>query len=156
MTTKDPMEAQYWLDCRKPFSLEPTMTYAAVREIRRRAEKAGYTVTEDLCFTPPLLTEHELFLHQHCLRADKVLALHQLYTETKAKLDAEKGLLLAAMGWAGINKVERPSGSITLTHGGPRDTFDTKAFKKDYPKLFRQYSSTTYTDDYLTVRRHSE
>ena len=57
----------------------------------------------------------------------------------KDKEDALKAAILAEMENKGIVKLETPELAISYIQPTERETFDTKAFKKDEPDLYDSY-----------------
>lgn len=63
-----------------------------------------------------------------------------------------KSAILKEMEARGIYKIDTPDVTITYIAPSERDTFDSKAFKMDNPKMYHQYIKTTEVKSSVRIK----
>lgn len=63
-----------------------------------------------------------------------------------------KANILKEMESRGIYKIDTPDLTITYIAPSERDTFDSKAFKMDNPKMYHQYIKTTEVKSSVRIK----
>lgn len=81
-----------------------------------------------------------------------VADLMALDKETKAKLEEAKKALRMAMEQHGIKSWDSGQFKATIASDSERATFDTTQFKKDYPELYKQYTTRKMTKGGFTLK----
>ncbi len=81
-----------------------------------------------------------------------VADLMALEKETKAKLDEAKKALRMAMEQHGIKSWDSGQFKATIAADSERTIFDTALFKKDYPDLYKQYTTRKTTKGGFTIK----
>lgn len=75
--------------------------------------------------------------------SSKLAEFERMAKEIKAKQDELKQRILAEMEMHGILKIETDELTITYVAPTSRETFDSKAFRKDNPDLYDEYVKIT-------------
>lgn len=83
----------------------------------------------------------EISVAQHVL--DDIVRLERIINEAKEAQERYKEALLREMEDKCVYKFETDKIAFTYIAETQRDTFDSKAFKKDNPKLWEQYIKTS-------------
>lgn len=73
----------------------------------------------------------------------KIAEFERAVKEIKAKEDELKQRILAEMEEHGIRKIETDELTISYVAPSSRETFDSKAFRKDNPDLYDNYVKIT-------------
>lgn len=105
-------------------------------------------------FTP--FNEVDDFKHKHAALIHGVIELNVQYKNLKSQLKARKEALLDLMEAAHIDKVVMDNHIINLVEDANTTQFQTAAFKKAYPDLFRRYSISGHRNSYLCIRGRFE
>ncbi|SFJ26794.1 hypothetical protein SAMN02910355_1884 [Terrisporobacter glycolicus] len=82
----------------------------------------------------------EVFAQNNIQLLDELRIAEEQYKMLKEGRDNLKEQLLKQMELNGVDKFENDKFSISYVKGSTGSSFDSKAFKKDYPDIFKEYS----------------
>lgn len=83
---------------------------------------------------------------------NKLIAFEKAIKEAKAKEDALKAEILAEMESRGILKIDTEELLITYVAECERESFDSKAFRDDFPELYDDYVKMTTVKPSIRIK----
>lgn len=122
-----------------------------VVEVKRK----GAELVKQLLYTEeplPCTTVDETMYPDINRTEDALLELKAAADWYKAQYDQLKAGLLGLMVQHDIKKYDGVKVSITRKAEGERQSFDSKAFKADYPDLYKQYVTKTKTPSSILIK----
>lgn len=84
--------------------------------------------------------------------SSKLAEFERMAKEIKAKEDELKQRILAEMEEHGILKIETDELTITYVQPSNRETFDSRAFRKDNPDLYDDYVKIGYVSPSIRMK----
>jgi hypothetical protein len=84
--------------------------------------------------------------------SSKLAEFERMAKEIKAKEDELKQRILAEMEEHGILKIDTDELTITYVQPSNRETFDSRAFRKDNPDLYDEYVKMGYVSPSIRIK----
>ena len=88
--------------------------------------------------------------------AERLAEFERMAKTIKAKQDELKQKILEEMESKGIVSIKSPELSISYVAPTTRETFDSKAFRKDHPDLYDEYVSISMVRSSIRMKVVSE
>lgn len=97
-----------------------------------------------------VINGNEISLNQNV--SQQLATIESTVKKMKEIEEEIKARILMEMEARGIYKIDTPDVTITYVGASERDTFDSKAFKMDNPKMYHQYVKTSEVKSSVRIK----